>query len=232
MFTVKGWTAIPFLLVFMGWLPPGVAETVNYEQIHFQVERSVQVNNDRMQARMAVQAEGEDPATLARRVNEAMKWALGEANAYSGVTAHSGSYQTYPMRVKDVVKSWVVSQELQLESGDIPALSELVGKLQTRMQVKNMTFSVSADSRRRAEDSLIEAALEAFRSRAGKIQKSMGARGYRLIAAHVQSNHHFPGPVPMMRSQMASIESSMPAVSSGETELQVTVSGSIELQLP
>jgi predicted secreted protein len=62
------------------------------------------------------------------------------------------------------------------------------------------------------------------------VQRIMGAKGYRLVSASIQTGGHFPGP--MLRAQVAMAEFAPPAVQAGESEVQVTVAGSIELTMP
>lgn len=203
-----------------------------YRQISFQVDRSEAIANDRMQVVLAAQAEGGDPARLAQQVNETMDWALAKTRGRAGLTVATGNYQTYPIRVQDRVQGWRAVQELRVEGADIPAIGALVGELQARLQVKTMGFSVSEDARRKTEDVLMEEALQAFQARARRIQTAMAASGYELVNASIQSGSHFPGPQPMMHARLAGAEMAAPALESGESQLRVTVSGTIELQLP
>jgi predicted secreted protein len=62
------------------------------------------------------------------------------------------------------------------------------------------------------------------------VQRIMGASGHRLVNASIQTGGHFPGPV--LRAQVASAEMAAPAVQAGESEVRVTVAGSIELIMP
>lgn len=207
------------------------SEEPRYDRIHFQVERSLDVDNDRMQVMMSAQAEADDPARLARTVNQTMEWALSVAGDREGMQVRTGNYQTYPVRDKEKVVAWRGSQDLIIQGEDIPAISALVGELQSRLQVKSMGFTVSDEARRRAEETLIETVLEAFRDRARHVQRLMNARNYRLVDASIQTGGQYPGPVPMLRAQ-AAYESSVPAVQAGQSQVSVTVSGSIELVMP
>ncbi len=208
------------------------ADEQRYDRLHFQVERSEQVANDRMQVWLTAQAQGDDPAQLAKTINQSMEWALATARERAGTRIKTGNYQTYPLRDKDQVQSWQASQDLLIEGADIPAISALVGELQARLQVKSMAFTVSDEARRSAEERMIEVALQAFQARAANLQQIMAAKGYRMVEANIQTGGRFPGPVSMLRAQTASFEASMPAVQAGDSEVSVTVSGSIELVMP
>ena len=222
---------IGLVMTLLGmFLSAQAADEPRYQQLHFQVERSQQVGNDQMQVWLTAQAEGSDPARLARTINETMDWALARGGQSEGVRVKTGNYQTQALRDKDKLRGWQVSQDLHVEGTDIPAISALVGELQERLQVRSMGFSVSDAARRAAEEQLIEAALRAFQERADNVQRIMGASGHRLVNASIQTGGHFPGPV--LRAQVASAEMAAPAVQAGESEVRVTVAGSIELIMP
>ena len=223
---MRVWLAASLMLL---WMTVQAGEP-RYQQLHFQVERSQQVSNDLMQVWLTAQAEGSDPARLARAINEIMDWALALGAQRDGMRIRTGNYQTQALRDKEKVRGWQVSQDLHIEGTDIPAISALVGALQERLQVKSMSFSVSPEARRAAEGQLIEVALQAFQERSQAVQRIMGATGYRLVSASIQTGGHFPGPV--MRAQLATAEFSAPAVQAGDSQVQVTVAGSIELVMP
>jgi predicted secreted protein len=226
MVAMRYWLAAGLMLLCMS----AQAEEARYQQLHFQVDRSQEVGNDLMQVWLSAQAEGTDPTRLARTINETMDWALALGAGREGMRIKTGNYQTQALRDKDKLRGWQVSQDLHIEGTDIPAISALVGELQERLQVKSMGFSVSPEARRAAEEQLIEAALKAFQERSQAVQRIMGAKGYRLVSASIQTGGHFPGP--MLRAQVAMAEFAPPAVQAGESEVQVTVAGSIELTMP
>lgn len=226
MVTMRYWLAAGLMLLCMS----AQAEEARYQQLHFQVDRSQEVGNDLMQVWLSAQAEGTDPTRLARTINETMDWALALGAGREGMRIKTGNYQTQALRDKDKLRGWQVSQDLHIEGADIPAISALVGELQERLQVKSMGFSVSPEARRAAEEQLIEEALKAFQERSQAVQRIMGAKGYRLVSASIQTGGHFPGP--MLRAQVAMAEFAPPAVQAGESEVQVTVAGSIELTMP
>ncbi len=213
-------------------LPPAVlADSAAIEdQVSFQVEAGQEVANDRVVAVLSTTAEGGKPARLAEDINAAMSWALQQARASDKVSSRSGSYQTFPVYDKGKIVRWRARQELQLESRDVEQLSGLVGTLQSRLQVQSIQFSVSPDTRRKVEDTLIEQALAAFQARADIIRKSLGAKGYRLLDINIHSAGR--GPVPL-RAEMATSRvnraSVQPALEQGTSRVTVQASGKIRL---
>ena len=91
-------------------------EAPRYNQIHFQVERSRTVDNDRMQALLSVTAEDSNPARLADQVNRAMDWAIKTVKTRSRVESRSGAYQTYP--VYDKEKAATLARDARTISGN------------------------------------------------------------------------------------------------------------------
>jgi len=202
------------------------------DQVSFRVEVGRDVENDLVTAILNVTAEALKPAKLADTINSTMSWALEQARANQKVNSRSGAYQTYPVYEDKKIVRWRGRQELQLESQDVDRLSELVGTLQSRLQMQSLQFSVSPDKRRQIEDTLIEQALAAYQRRADIIRKSVGAQGYTLLEVDI----HTAGqdrPMPPLRAEAVSMLSrssvSQPAMEQGTSRVNVQVSGKIRL---
>ena len=90
--------ATSFALIFAVAGPATAADdTPRYNQIHFQVERSRPVDNDRMHAVLSLTAEDDNAARLADQINRAMDGALKTAKARPGIEVRTGSYRTLPV---------------------------------------------------------------------------------------------------------------------------------------
>jgi len=184
-------------------------------------------DNDLIRATLAVEMESPDAARLAQQVNDAMGWALERARAYPAVTAESGNYQTAAVHEKTQFKYWRASQRLQLESRDAEALTALAGELQTRLILKGMQFTLSKERRAETENALITQAIDAFRARAAVVQHSLHADGYRISELNVNTESPIVRPMAMaMRAESAA----GPQIEAGTTEINVTVTGAIELK--
>lgn len=196
--------------------------------VWFQVDRTRAVENDRMTAMLGVNAEDEDPAELAKRVNEAMGWALERAKDSAGIEVRTGGYRTHPVQDRAKIRRWRARQDLILESADFVALGELIGALQTRLQMHSVNFSVSADQRRAVEDELVAEALAAYRARAEIVRRSLEASEYEIHELSIKTGGHAPPPVPLRAAAMA--ESVAPALKGGSSTLTVTAAGRIRLR--
>jgi predicted secreted protein len=219
-----------FIIITATALPAGAADAPRYNQIHFQVERSRPVDNDRMQAVLAVTAEDENPARLADEINRTMTWAVKTAKTESKIELRTGGYRTHPVYSKNKIQRWRATQELMLESADFAALGTLIGKLQERLQVSAIQFSVSPERRRTVEDDLIAQALDAFKQRAALVRKRLAATSYRVVDASINTGGGVPVPVMMRVDAFESKSIAPPAVQGGTSTVTVNVGGTIELQ--
>jgi predicted secreted protein len=200
----------------------------NLVNLSAQAER--EVANDMLTAVLAAEAEGSDPAVLADTVNRTMRDALKVAQAFRAVKARSLSYQTLPVYDKSRIVRWRVRQELRLESQDFAQATELVGKLQASMQVASLSVGLSSEARKQAENSLIAEAIAAFHERAAIVREAQKAKGYRIKELQIGTGGVQPRYYAAPRAAMASASMAPPAVEPGTSVLQVSASGTIQLQ--
>jgi len=200
----------------------------NLISLNAQAER--EVANDLLTANLAAEAEGSDPAQLADEVNRSMQRALTTALGYKTVKSQSAGYQTIPVVDKNRVARWRVRQELRLESADFAAASELIGKLQANLVVTGLNLSVSAETRRKAENSLIAEAIAAFDERARVVRDAMKAKSYRVKDLNISAGGAAPRPMLMKARALSSDSVAQPALEPGSSRIVISVSGSIQLQ--
>jgi len=201
-----------------------------YNQIRFEASSTEQVQNDRMQAVLSVFGEDPDASLLANRINQTMDWALTIAADFENVQTKTGGYQTYPVHQKNIFRGWRGTQQLVLVAGDFDELGRLIGKLQERMQIRSMDFSLFPQTRTVTEDQLIFEALEKFKDRAELVRTNLGAAGYRIVDLTINTGGYMPRPVPMMRAHAAVESVAAPVVEGGESTVKVTVNGIIEVE--
>lgn len=219
------------LLACMGAV--GADDDLHYNQIRLQSQQTESVSNDTMHVTLNTYAEMQDPAKLADKINKDMEWALAQAKQLKAVKVSSGSYQTWPITRKEVTTGWRGQQDLMLESADTEVLSRLAGHLQERLQIKSMNFSVSDDKRVAVENRLIDLALNAFKERAQIVVDNLKAKDYRIVELNVGTSTQRPPMMYQARMATASMEASdAVAVEGGESEVRITVNGTVELQMP
>lgn len=198
-------------------------------RVRFQVSATREVPNDWATARLSVTSEGKDPAQVSADVNARMKKALEIAKRAEGIEVSSGSYSTQPVYDNRRIVRWRAQQDLRLESGDVDALSEVLGRLQdTGAALGDIQFSISKETRRALEDELIQEALGAFRARAELVAGGMGRNGWSLISLSIGDSG---APRPMMhQAEMMVSRMSAPSFEAGTGELRVSADGTIELE--
>ena len=221
------------MLCLLVWATGVWADTSqHYNQVHLQSQQSESVSNDTMHVTLGTHAEQRDPASLARKINEDMEWALSKAKQVKGVKVSTGSYQTWPITNKKVTTGWRGQQSLELESKDTESLARLAGELQDRLQIKSMNFTVSDEKRMAVENRLIERALNAFKDRARIVGDNLQANGYRIVDITIGTSGQAPPVMYKARMAMAMEASAPVAVEGGESDIRVTVDGTIELFIP
>ena len=224
------------LVVLALWLgaPAGAADDRPERRVGFSVERSREVANDWVTAVLSVTHEDPSAAEVAAAINRDMAWALDLAKAKSSVRVQSGGYSTQPWSdpKRGDLRRWRGVQQLVLESGDVGAVTALIGELQARLQLESLAFSVSPERRREVEGELVAEVIAAFQVRAELVRKSFGAAGHRLVEVQIGTGGGMPMPVrPMLRTMAAEAEAvPAPAVEGGTSRIDVSATGSIELE--
>jgi predicted secreted protein len=187
------------------------------------------VQNDRMQATVRVEVENASAAAAASDVNARMAKALSRAKSVPVVEAKSAGYSTWQTWEKGRPSKWKVVQSLQLTSTDFAALAALISRLQDDdgLLISGMGFTVSPETRRKAEDALMREAIRSWQQRAATAADALGYGSWRSGRITVTTGDAAPVPRPemMMRAQAAPAGGAPVVVEGGTTELTVTVTG-------
>jgi predicted secreted protein len=202
-------------------------EEVLFNRVYLDAQAERQIPNDEMRVILVTEQQGKSPADLAERVNRDMAWALELAKSAKDVASGTGSYRTFPLYQDKLIVGWRATQELELTSTSMARLTELTGKLQERLQVRDMQFRPTRATRDKFQEELMEEALAAFKRRAEIVSRHMPSKDYRIVELHVNAGG---GPQPVMyeRAMMKMDGGSAPAVEAGTSLLIVTVSGNVQ----
>lgn len=194
--------------------------------VTFTASATSNVANDRMHAFLRAEADNVDAAQAASDVNARMARALTRARAVTGVEASTAGYSSFQITEPNKPARWRVSQTLALEGADFAALAGLVSRLQSNdgLVLASLNFSVSAATRRAAEDALTQQAIRNWQQRAQASAQGFGAGGWRAGRITIQTND-FGRPQPMYRASAAADARAPVAVEGGMSEVTVTVSG-------
>ncbi|MEH6798488.1 MAG: SIMPL domain-containing protein [Halopseudomonas sabulinigri] len=223
------------LMLGMSLLAAGVqAEPMRYNQVslHAQVEQSV--NHDTMRVTLFTEAQDKDPARLAEQITRTLNDGLKAARAQDKVEVSSGNRSSQPVydEKRENIIGWRERGEIIIEGSDFAAISTLTGELLGDLSLADMQFSLSAESRSSTEDTLVADAIEAFKSRANIVTRSLGGAGYKIV--NLNLNTQFMQPMRYRGQQKmamaADMEMSSPEVEGGQSDVTVSADGTIEVQ--
>ena len=207
-------------------------ENITYDRVQLSTDASAQVENDTLVAVLYSQREGEQLQALANEVNQNIASAVKMCKKVSEVEVQTLGYQTHPVYDKQRLSGWRVRQSIRLESQDSAKLSKLIGDLQKTLAVESISYNVSPKRTREVQDQLIVQAIDAFNGRAKLVTQQFGRAEYRLVDININTDSGVPvRPMPMRSAAMAMEAAAPPTLEAGKQEIQVTISGTIEMQL-
>jgi predicted secreted protein len=210
------------------------ADTLNYNLVNLQADASRQVANDEMRAVLYIEKSHKQPAELSNQINQLMNQAQSIARKYPQVKVETGTQSTYPVYDNDnqKLKEWRARAEIQIESKDFKAASQLISELQQSFQTQSINFTVSDDQRKKVENELMVEASKNFQQRALAISQAWNKSQYTLVNLNLNTSNYFPQP--MMRGGMAkfSMAQAAPAqdMAAGESKIMVNANGSIQFK--
>lgn len=198
--------------------------------VDLSAEASLAAANDLFVASLYVERDGRDPAALADEVNREIAAALATARERKEVKVQSDGTQTWPIHGKEGrrIEGWRMRSAIRLESRDAGALSALIGALQSRLALAHIGMQPAPETRRKIADEAMVAAIRNFEERAGVIAGALGKR-YRMRQLSVSEAGGAPVYARMRSAPAMMAEASPAPIEAGETLVNVSVSGSIEL---
>jgi predicted secreted protein len=105
-----------------------------------------------------------------------------------------------------------------------------MGKLQEKLSIASVKYTVSKGARDLVEVSLISEALAQYRRRAELAARDLDRDGYRIVQLNINARGASPQPIAYVARGMAAMKKSAgPAIEAGVQKVGVTISGNIEL---
>lgn len=204
--------------------------------ITLSAQAQVKVPTDEMVVLLRVEKDGTNLGALNDAVLQELQDALTRAKAVSGVHAQLGSVhtrQTYTPQGQ--ANGWHVQGNIMLDSKKLKELGDLTGKLSTKLQLGSVSFRLSAERRRELEQDLLKDAAQAFRGKAKAAAVALGYSEFVIKDVNISQatiGGDVPMPVPMYAKAMSASAMNASAVpqDAGETEVGVTLSGSVGLR--
>jgi len=206
----------------------------NYNQVSLEVSSSADVENDTMLVSLYALEEGSKPVELTNKVNKKINWALEKLKQYKNIKVETESYSTSPVYNKSQIIAWRVNQSIQLESKDMPLMTQVISELQQQLKLSSLSFDVSRDKREQQTQILIDQALTAYKQRATQITNKLQRDTYKIVNINVSTSesagqYKYRGASAMLsNAEMAPVIAA--EVASGDQTITVRVNGTIELE--
>ena len=213
------------------------ADPLRYNLVNLEAQATGEATTDRMQAMVALELNGANPARLARQGNERLQKALDLLSRQHAVQYGSAEYQTepiydYPKDASPRQTGWHLTATLRLTSQDTNAMGDVLGKLQeSGFAVQSLGFILSRERRDQLEDQLTAQGLKRFATRAEQVSQALDGKGYRIVQLRIQTNSP-PQEGPVFRRQMRAMaaEAAPLPAAPAQQEMTVQVEGQIEIQ--
>lgn len=220
---------------FLGLMGQAHADSPQYRIVNLQADVVRQVANDEMQASLYAEFNEKDAATLATKLNSTINQASTQAKKYPQIKFSTGNQNTYPIyNDKNQLTSWRGRAEINLNSQDFKATSELIAKLQENLKLQDIRFTVSKEQRQKVEDELFVEASKAFQKRANLLLSPWNASSYELVNLQLNTQNSYRPPMMMAMASDAVMSKSSRVESqnyeAGDSEITVIASGSVQLK--
>lgn len=198
-------------------------------------QASAEVTQDLLTIVMSVTREGADAATVQSQLRQVLDAALAVARPAvrpGQLDLRTGQFGVYPRySTRGTLGGWQGTAELVLEGRDLPAISQLAGRV-PGMTVARVAYGLSKESREKAEAEIAAQAIQRFKARAEDYARQFGFGGYGIREVNVGQADAMPVQQPMFRRSMAAqagaADESVP-VEAGRTTVTVVVNGSVQM---
>lgn len=201
--------------------------------VQLSASAALDVPQDWLQLTLSTSRDGADAQVVQAQLKTVLDAALKEARAAAepGVLqVRTGNFSLVPRRDRDGrLNGWQGTAELLLEGRDLARISSIAGRIQTLTVVRS-AFSLSREQQARVESQVQAQAIERFKARAGEIARAFGYASYGLREVTVSSSEiNAPRPRMMALAAGGASAEALP-VEAGQGTVQVTVSGTVQLQ--
>lgn len=190
-------------------------------------ERSV--IRDLLRIELRVEETGADARSVQAAINRRMAAALDRARQVQGVRVETGSYNVGEERPQNGPTHWRGSQSVILTGKDSDSMLKLAGALQSDgLSTSSLTYDISPETVRGAEQDLTDEALAALDHRAASIADRMHLTVVRFRDVRVGNAETGGRPVP----RFAAMAMAAPVAEPGEATVRVTIEAELLLAPP
>ncbi len=226
-------TAALFTALTASAQTPIVSTVAPQNVVSLNASAFVEVPKDWLTLVFSTTREGTDATAVQNQLKQALDTALAEARkaARPGqVEVQTGNFALHPRYApKGGTNGWTGTAELVVEGRDVPAISQLAGRIQT-LTVARTGFGLSREARDKVDADVTAQAIAQFRAKADQVARQFGFASWSLREVQVQGNDAAPPMMRMqaMRASAGAADESLP-VEAGKATVTVTISGSVQL---
>ena len=197
--------------------------------LHLSQTAERKVVRDLLRVELRVEETGPAPLALQAAVNRRMAAALDRARQIQGVAVETGTYAVNEEQPQHGPARWRASQSLILTGKAADALLQLAGTLQSDgLLMSSITYEVSPETVRGAEEDLTNEALAGLAQRASSIADRVHLSVLRYRDLRVGNAETGGQPIP----RFAAMTMAAPVAQPGEAVIRVTVSADLLLGPP
>ncbi len=218
-------------------IAPVAAEPLNYNVVTLSASARESIKRDTMEVVLSIRESGRERMRVNNAVTERSNRVLQQIRANKKLESELSSRNAYPYYIDGNPKKaqvWQDEARITVRSKDFEALSKLIAAVQNDAAVSSLDFTVSSDLQDKTQKSLTDAAIRNFREQAQNITRALGASTYKIVTLDVNSGGYSGYRMDMMaRSKgMSAVAeaAAIPEVEAGNQEIQMNVSGSIQVQ--
>jgi predicted secreted protein len=205
------------------------------DHINFTTHAEKEVANDVVMVDISIVRHGADVPAMTKETNTDTAWAMNLAKQAKGVESKTTSFSTNSGYTGDgSPQTWDVSQGIHLESQDPQALSDLLGKLQEKAQIGNISHGISEGAMEAAKAEITTNAMAKFREQAQKVAGDMGYKQYEVVTLSIRSPDEDAPVAEMMHYQSVAapepkFQDGNPVLEGGKEKLKISIQAEIEV---
>lgn len=203
----------------------------DYNKVFFSVSESTAVENDITTITFFHAAEGINAQDVSNQINQQMAKAFKALKPFPKVVKKTSQYRVNPVYKKSVISHWRGQQSLSLTMNNSDEVAKVLKQVQPYLAYQSMQFQVSSQRLDEINQGLTLEAIKKYQAKAKAIAKAFGLNKYKIIETRINTpNHNSPKVYARAEMAMASSNMAAPSISSGESKLSVTISGTLLLK--
>jgi len=231
--TVKNSLLISSMLFLLNFTNLAFADTTQPQgnKVYFSISETQKVPNDTITMQFNRVAEGISAQAVANEINIKMQEAIKALRPYPDIIVKTSQYNIHPVYNKQVITHWRGQQTLVLTLENKPGLVKILTKIQPYLAYQSMQFGVSDELQHQILGQLTDKAITQFRDKASRIAHNFNAPSFKILETHINTPNSVMPRAMYARADVAMVSSKMaaPVVEAGQSQVTVTVSGTILL---